>query len=152
MSKTITVGINTDTFNEINESFLINLDTVSNAVIVKSQARTRPFLMTIRSHLSITDASSNEGANRNKSLYDLHLPSWALCTKRQNGIGSWCHFGRHCLKLGADPSADYVPWNGIINFLPGETSKSISVLVKGISHLRAMNFSICSFPMSATQP
>jgi Ca2+-binding RTX toxin-like protein len=129
-SKLITVLVNGDTVVEGNEAFTVTLSNPSNATITQATASgtilndDAPPATPIVS-IAATDAVKNEG--------DSGATTFTFTVTRNSGAGAssvdWIFGGS-----GADPASTsdiQGPNSGTVNFVAGETSKVITVLVNG---------------------
>ncbi len=124
-SKTITIQVNGDTTVEPNETFLVNLRNATNATLADAQG-----LGTILNDdqpppptLAINDVSKNEG-NSGTTAFDFTVTLSAASTQIVtvdyiSGGGT------------AQAGSDYTPVEGRLTFAPGQTSRTITVLVNG---------------------
>lgn len=129
---TITIDVKGDRTKEANETFFINLGTSSGAVVADGQAKG-----TISNddgkvtggavnppRIQITDASVREGAQGTKVMYftvTLSAPSTSVVR---------VNFATQDDTAKVSDN-DYVAASGVLEFLPGQTSKKISIVVKG---------------------
>lgn len=122
-SKTITVSVLGDSLDEINETFFVNLTNLVNAVSPKSQG-----VVTIKDddlapNLAINDVTVTEG---NSGTVDavftvgLSAPSGQTITVNYATADGKAKAG-----------SDYVATSGVLTFTPGQTSKTVTVVVKG---------------------
>lgn len=123
-SKTVTVAITTDVLNEIDEGFFLNLSSPNNAVIVDGQGRA-----TIQNDdplplLSIADLSANE-TNGGTTTFN-----FTVTLTPASGRAVTVNFGTAdgTAKIGDN---DYQLASGSLTFDPGETSKTVSVIITG---------------------
>ncbi len=130
MSKTITVPISPDALNEAQEAFYVNLDSPSNAVLLKSQA-----VVAINDDdpipkLSISDAALSEG---NSGSNPFTLVSFVIGLSAPSGRDVTVQATTQDVTASSllNGTRDYVAWNGIVTFAPGETSKLVTVQVIG---------------------
>jgi hypothetical protein len=122
-TRTITVVVNADTLDELNETFLLDLSNVVNANLPDAQAVATITDDDAPPTLSVNDvtlAEGNEGTSNATFTVSLSAPSgqevtvnWATA----NGT--------------AVAPADYETAGGTLTFAPGETSKPVPVPVHG---------------------
>ncbi len=124
-SRTITVAIHPDQLDEFDEQFFVNLSGVNNAVLLDNQGLATITDDDAAPNLTIGDVSANEG-NSGSSPYTIFSFQVNLSAPSGQSVGvQW---------ETADGSAvalDYVAANGTFSFAPGETSKTISIQVRG---------------------
>jgi len=123
-SKTITVLINGDRGAESNETFVVNLSNPSSATIADGQG-----VGTITDdepRISVSDVTKQEGKKGQKTLFTFTVTLSAaydepvtMSFRTVNGT--------------AKSSEDYVAKSGTLTFAPGETTKTITIEVKGDS-------------------
>ena len=122
-SKTITVPVKGDTLTEPDETFFVNLSTAANATIAKPQG-----LGTIRNDdalpsLSINDVTVTEGnSGTTNAVFTVSLSGASSQTVTVNFASS---------DGTATSPSDYAAASGPLTFAAGETSKTITVLLKG---------------------
>ncbi len=123
VSRTITIQVNGDVLDEINETFFVNLSNASNATIADPQA-----LGTINDDdafptVSVGDAVVVEGDSGTAT---------ASFTVSLNAPSGRALFVDYATADGTAVSpADYVATNGTLTFAAGETSKTVTVVVNG---------------------
>jgi hypothetical protein len=123
-AKTITVLVNGDTKYEPDETFSVNLSAATNATIASGTGTGTIQNDDLIPSISLNSVSANEGDSGTTPFVftvSLSNPSYQAITV---GFAS------------ADGTAtasdnDYTPSSGTLTFAPGETSKTISVLVNG---------------------
>jgi len=123
-SKTITVVVNGDTINEPNETFFVNLSNPVNATIADGQG-----LGTIINddtplpNVAINDVSIGEGnSGTTNAVFTVNLSAASgqivtVTYSTANGT--------------ATAGSDYVATSGTLIFNPGETTKSLAVMING---------------------
>jgi hypothetical protein len=121
--KTVTVLVNGDRLPEPTETFVVNLSNPTNAAIADVHA-----VGTISDdepRISITDVTKLEGRGNNKTLFTFTVMLSAaydeLVTMSFQTVNGMATTGNN----------DYVAKTGTLTFLPGETSKTITIEVKG---------------------
>ena len=129
MSKTITVPVNGDRLPEPTETFVVNLSNPTNVVIADGHA-----VGTVADdepRISISDLIRYEGRMNKKTLFtftvSLSVPYDAPVTvsyRTANGTAT-------------TSDGDYVAKTGTLTFAPGETTKTITIEVKGDSKREA---------------
>jgi hypothetical protein len=127
LSKTITVAVNGDRLREPDESFVVNLSNATNAAIASGQGTG-----TIRDdepRISISDVTKSEGRKGRTTLFTFTVTISApfgydqpvtMSFKTVNGTAT-------------TSNNDYVAKTGTLTFVPGETTKTITIEVKGDS-------------------
>lgn len=124
----VTIKDNSNPPEDIVETFFLNLSAPQNAILLRTQATGQivEFMGTITSPtISISPAAQSvvEGNSGTKSVsftVSLNAPS-TFTVKVSYATAN----------AGATAGSDYNAASGLLTFLPGQTSKSISVLVKG---------------------
>lgn len=121
-SKTVPVSVIGDRVGESNETFFLNLSSPTNTYIAAGQ-RTGTILDD-ESRISISDVALREGAANKTTTFTFTVTLSAAATGNvtvnyatANGT--------------ATAGTDYVSKSGTVTFLPGETSKQITISVKG---------------------
>jgi Calx-beta domain len=121
--QTITVPVNGDRLGEPNETFVVNLSSPTNATIADGQG-----VGTIRDdepRISVSDMSKTEGRPRKTTLFTFTVTLWAAydepVTMSYRTTDGTATTGDN----------DYVGRTGTLTFLPGETTKTITIEVKG---------------------
>jgi Calx-beta domain/FG-GAP-like repeat len=124
-SKTITVLVNGDRLPEPNETFVVNLSSRTNATIADGQGAG-----TVRDdepRISITDVSKAEGNAGQTTLFTFTVTltvaydqTVTISFRTVNGTAK-------------ASQGDYVSRTGTLTFAPGETTKTITIEVKGDS-------------------
>jgi Ca2+-binding RTX toxin-like protein len=131
-SKIITVAVNGDTKFEANETFNVNLSSATNAIIAKGTGVATINNDDLPPKISISDATLNEGNNgttTNASFtITLSNPSSDAVTVNYNTSDG----------TAATADGDYaIASPTLLTFAPGETSKVITVAVKGDNKFEA---------------
>ncbi len=123
LSQTITVLINGDTLDEPTEHFFVNLSNAGNAVILDGQGRASISDNDPAPSLSINDVAVSEGNSGTTALnfsVDLSVASGHTVTvdyATENG--------------SAIAGDDYQSAGGTLTFNPGDTSRTITLLING---------------------
>ncbi|MGD9720144.1 MAG: FG-GAP-like repeat-containing protein [Pirellulales bacterium] len=121
-SKTLTIQVNGDTLAEADETFLVNLSNASGATIADVQGVGT--ILDDDPRVSISDVSRNEGnSGTTKFVFTVSLSATSnvpvtVDYATANGTAK-------------KNDNDYVAKSGKLTFAPGETSKTITVVVKG---------------------
>lgn len=121
MSKTVTVNGCGDTTLEGDETFFVNLSNPANSSISDSQG-----MGTIKNddpNMKISDVSANEG-NSGTTAFNFTV---TLSSAQATPVT----VNYYTLDGTASPPSDYTSTTGTLTFAPGETSKTITVLVNG---------------------
>ena len=122
-TKTITVVINGDTLNETNETFLVNLSIPVNATIIDGQGLGTIINDDALPSLSINDVTLIEGnTGTTNAVFTVTLAPTspgAVTVNFTTANGS------------ATVGSDYLANSGTLTFNPGETSKTITVVIIG---------------------
>jgi len=123
-TKTITVVVNGDTLNETNETFFVNLSSPVNATIADGQG-----LGTITNDdftlpsISINDVSVSEGnTGTTNAVFTVTLSP---------ASGQTVTLNYSTANGSATAGSDYVATSGTLTFNPGDTTKTITVVVNG---------------------
>jgi len=123
-SKTITVLVIGDRLGELNETFFVNLSNPTNVVIADPQAIGT--IVDDEPRVSITDVTRSEGKKGNTTLFTFTVTISAydqavtMSFKTVDGTAK-------------TSDGDYVGKAGTLTFAPGETTKTITIEVKGDS-------------------
>ncbi len=122
-TKTITVAVKGDTLDEINEVFNVALASPTNATIADGTGVGTITDNDASPTLSISDVTVTEGntgtVNATFTVTLSAASGQAVTVNYETANGT------------ATQPADYTPSNGTLTFAPGETSKTITVAVKG---------------------
>ena len=128
-SGTITVLVNGDRLPEANEAFFVNLSGATNATI--ADATGVGAIVDNEPRISISDVSKAEGKNRKTTLFTFTVTLSAaydhavtMSFRTVNGTAT-------------TSDSDYVAKTGTLTFNPGETTKTITIEVKGDSKKEA---------------
>ena len=122
-TRTITVAVNADTLDEIDESFFINLSGAGEAIIVDAQGKATIVDDDAQPSIAIGDLALNEG-NTGTSTFEF-LVSLGTPSGRTINI-DWATSNSTAIA-----GTDYVAANGTLTFLPGETQKQVAITVNG---------------------
>jgi hypothetical protein len=124
-SKTITVPVIGDRFVEPNETFYVNLSSPTNAVIAGGEGTCT--ILDDEPRISINDVSKKEGQKGQTTLFTFAVTLSAaydqavtVSFKTTDGTAR-------------TSDSDYVAKTGSLTFAPGETTKTITIEVKGDS-------------------
>ena len=120
--KTFTVAITSDTVDELDETFLVNLSNASNATIDDAQA-TGTITDDDTATISVGDATFPEGNSGSASR--TFAVTLSTTSDRTVTVGYRVTNGT------ATSPADYTASAGTLSFAPGDTSKTITVSIKG---------------------
>ena len=112
--------VNGDTLDEANETFNVNLSIPTNATIPTARASARSPTTTRRPPSRSTTSQSPRATAARQATFNVTL---AASGRRSP---STRHGQRH-----RDPPADYTVASGTLTFQPGETTKTVTVSVKG---------------------
>jgi hypothetical protein len=123
-SKTISVAVIGDRLGEANEAFVVNLSNPVNGGIADNQGVGT--ILDDEPRMSINDVSMSEGNSGTKNFVFTVTLSAAY---DQNVFVSFRSVNGTASSNGGQ--ADYVAQDGSLIFLPGETEKTISIVVKG---------------------
>jgi hypothetical protein len=128
-SKTITVPVNGDRLGEPDETFFVNLSSATNATIADDQGVGT--VVDDEPRISINDVSKKEGKKNQTTLFTFTVTLSAAYDKpvtmsfqTVNGTAT-------------TSDNDYVARTGTLTFAPGETTKTITIEVKGDSKKEA---------------
>ena len=144
-TKTITVLVNGDTLNEANETFFVNLSNPVNATIADGQGQgTILNDDTTLPSISINDISLAEGnSGTSNAIFTVTLSP---------ASGQTVTVGYSTANGSATAGSDYVATSGTLTFNPGDTTKTITVLVNGdtLNEANETFFVNLSNPVNAT--
>ncbi|MGB9178573.1 MAG: Calx-beta domain-containing protein, partial [Pyrinomonadaceae bacterium] len=123
LRKTVTVQVSGDTLNEANETFFINLSNPANAIISKGQGIGIINNDDAPPSVTISDVNVIEGdTGTTAAVFNVGLSTLSGQTV---GVDFAASDG------SANSNSDFIPNAGHLNFNPGETIKTITVLVNG---------------------
>jgi hypothetical protein len=128
-SRTITVLVNGDRLGEANETFFVNLSGATNATIADGQGTGTIFDDEPR--ISISDVTKKEGNGKKTTLFTFTVTLSAVYD--QAVTVSY----RTVDGTATTSDGDYVAKTGTLTFAPGETTKTITIEVKGDSKKEA---------------
>src|SRR5206468_4296231 len=124
-SKSIVVPILSDTLNEFNEVFAVNLSNPTRATISTGSANGTIFDDDPAPSLSINDATVTEGdTGTTNAVFTITLSG-------PSGKTIGVSFSAGAAGDTATSGVDYSLSPGGVSFMPGETTKTITVAVKG---------------------
>jgi hypothetical protein len=125
-SKTITVLVSGDRVPEANETFVVSLSHPTNATIVDGYGWST--IMDNEPRISISDVSKKEGKKGQMTLFTFTVTLSAAydqaVTMSYSTVNGTATTGDN----------DYIAKTGTLTFAPGETTKSITIEVKGDSN------------------
>jgi hypothetical protein len=128
-SRTITVQVNGDRLAEPNETFFVNLSSPTNEIIADGQGQGT--IVDNEPRISITDVSKKEGKKGQTTSFTFTVmlsaaydQAVSLSFKTTDGTAK-------------TSDSDYVAKTGTLTFSPGETTKSITIVVNGDSKKEA---------------
>ncbi len=122
-SKTISVFINGDTVAEPNETFFVNLSNPSQATIADAQGVGT--IVDDELRVSISDVTLAEGRRGQNTLF-VFTVSLSVASDQPVTLSFSTVNG-----TAKTSNSDYVAKSGTITFAPGETTKTITIVVKG---------------------
>jgi hypothetical protein len=124
-SKTVTVLVNGDRLGEPNETFVVNLSSPTNATVSDGQGVGT--IVDDEPRISISDVTKSEGRRGRTTLFTFTVTLSAaydqpvtMSFRTANGTAT-------------TSNSDYVAKSGTITFAPGQTTKTITIEVKGDS-------------------
>jgi len=123
LTKTITVLVNGDTLDEPNETFFVNLTNATNGSILDNQGQGTITDNDPTPSLSINDVSAAEG--------DSGTTSFNFTVSLSAASGQTVTVNYATADNSATAPADYQSTSGTLTFNPGDTAKTITVLVNG---------------------
>ncbi len=132
MSKTITILVNGDRLAEPNETFFINLSSPTNATIADGQAVGT--IVDDEPRISIGDVSKAEGRKGQTTFFTFTV---TLSAAYDQAVTMSFRTANGTATTG---NGDYVAKTGTLTFAPGETTKTITVEVKGDSKREANEY------------
>ena len=126
-SRTISVAVLGDVFDEVNETYVVNLSDAVNASIADAQGIGTIMDNDATPSLTINDVSLPEGnAGTTPFTFTVTL---SAASGRSVTVGYTTVNGT--ATAGTTGSADYVATSGTLTFSPGTTTRSIAVSVRG---------------------
>ncbi|MCI0357786.1 MAG: hypothetical protein L0211_04770 [Planctomycetaceae bacterium] len=127
-SKTITVQVNGDRLGEPNQKFVVNLSNPTNATI--SDGYSEGTIVDDEPRVRISDVTQSEGLKGQKSLFTFTVTLSAAYDEPVT-------MSYRTVNGTAKSSEDYLSKSGTLTFAPGETTKTITIEVKGDSKKEA---------------
>jgi Calx-beta domain len=127
--KTISVLVNGDRLLEADETFFVNLTSPTNAIIANSQGVGT--ILDDEPRISISDVAKAEGRRNRTTLFTFTV---TLSAAYDQPVTMSFHTADGSATTGDN---DYVAKTGTLTFLPGETTKTITIEVKGDSKKEA---------------
>ena len=122
-TKTITVLVNGDTLNEANETFFVNLSNPVNATIADAQGLGTILNDDALPSISINDVSLAEGnSGTTNAVFTVTLSP---------ASGQTVTVNYSTANGTATAGSDYIATSGTLTFNPGDTTKTITILVNG---------------------
>jgi hypothetical protein len=128
-SRTIGVPVNGDRVPEPNEAFVVNLSGATNATIADNQGVGT--IMDDEPRISISDVTKYEGKNHKTTLFTFTV---TLSAAYDQAVTMSFGTVNGTATMG---DSDYVTKSGTLTFAPGETTKTITIEVKGDSKREA---------------
>ncbi len=128
-SQTFTVRVLGDRLAEPSEDFVVNLSAATNAIIVDSQGVAT--IVDDEPRISINDVSQAEGKAGKKTLFTFTV---TLSAAYDQAVTMSFRTVNDTATAG---SGDYVARTGTLTFNPGETTKTITIEVKGDRKMEA---------------
>ena len=128
-SKTISVPVNGDRLGEANETFFVNLSRPTNATIFHVQGIGT--IVDDEPRISISDVTRAEGKNRQTTLF-VFTVTLSMAYDQPVTMSFATVNG-----TATTSNSDYVARSGTLTFAPGETTKTITIEVKGDSRREA---------------
>ncbi len=123
LTKTITVLVNGDTLDEASETFFVNLTSATNGVLIDNQGHGTITDNDPTPSLSINDVSVAEG--------DSGTTAATFTVTLSTASGRTVTVNYTTADNTAEAATDYQATSGTLTFNPGDTSKTITVLVNG---------------------
>ncbi|MFO0954048.1 MAG: Calx-beta domain-containing protein [Isosphaeraceae bacterium] len=123
--RTVSVPVVGDRLGEPNETFVVNLTGASNAVIADGQAVGT--IVDDEPRISISDVTKQEGRKGQTTFFTFTL---SLAVAYDQAVTLSFRTADGTAKTS---NSDYVAKSGTITFAPGETTKAITITVKGDS-------------------
>ena len=117
--------VNGDRFGEQDENFVVNLSQATNATIANGQVRGT--IYDDEPRISISDVTRQEGKNRRTTLFTFTV---TLSVAYDQPVTMSFQTVNGTATTG---DGDYVARTGTLTFAPGETTKTITIEVKGDS-------------------
>jgi Calx-beta domain/FG-GAP-like repeat len=131
-SKTITVLVNGDRLAEPNETFVVNLSGPTNATIDAGQGAGT--ILDDEPRISISDVSIKEGKKNQTTLFTFTVTLSAAYDQPVTMSFSTAN------GTAKTSDQDYIAKSGTLNFAAGETTKTITIEVKGDSKTEATEY------------
>jgi hypothetical protein len=126
---TVTVLVNGDRLGEPNETFLVNLSSPANAIVSDGQGVAT--IVDDEPRISVSDVTKKEGNGKKTTLFVFTVTLSAAYDQPVT-------MSFHTVDSTATTSdGDYIARTGTLTFNPGETSKTITIEVKGDSKKEA---------------
>lgn len=122
--QTITVQVLGSSVPEENETFYVNLSSATNAQIGDAQG----VATIIRQGLSVSDVRVDEGNNPNVAASNKAVFTVSLSTPLDHNVTVAYHTSDDSATAAGN---DYVPTSNTLTFLPGQTSKLVTVSILG---------------------
>jgi hypothetical protein len=123
--KTITVLVNGDRLGELTETFAVNLSGATNATIADGQGVGT--IVDDEPRISITDVTRSEGKKGKTTLFTFTVTLSAVYDRTVTMSFATAN------GTATTGNKDYVAKSGTLTFAPGETTKTITISVKGDS-------------------
>jgi large repetitive protein len=117
-----------DRLPEENETFFLNLSNATNAVIGGQGVGT---ILDDEPRISVSDVRKAEGKKNQKTLFTFTV---TLSAAYDQAVTVSFRTADGTARTG---DSDYVAWTGTLTFAPGETTKTVTVEVKGDSKREA---------------
>jgi hypothetical protein len=128
-SKAITILVNGDRLGEPNETFVVNLSNSTNATIASGQATGT--ILDDEPRISISDVTKSEGRKGKTTLFTFTV---TLSNAYDQPVTMSFQTANGAARTSDN---DYVARTGTLTFAPGETTKNITIEVKGDSKREA---------------